>query len=76
MFTTFTPADLVSVLNSVNVPVCVSVFVLGFVIIAIKRAIQRAMDIHRRMEHAENMERLRLSATKEIAATKRRMDDY
>ena len=44
MFTHFTPADLVAILNSVNIPVCFTVLVAGAVIISIKRAFQRAED--------------------------------
>jgi hypothetical protein len=51
MFTHFTPADLVAILNSVNIPVCFTVLVAGAVIISIKRAFQRAEDANRRVKH-------------------------
>jgi hypothetical protein len=74
LFTEFTPADLVSILNAVNVPVCFTVAVGGVVVVAVKRAFQRAGDANRRMKHAEDMERLRLSATKEL--THKPSQDY
>jgi hypothetical protein len=63
---TFTADNLVAVLNAVNVPICFTVLVAGVVIVAVKRAFQRANDAHRRMKHLEDMERLRLSATREL----------
>lgn len=66
MFTNFTPADLVSILNSINVPVCFTVMVAGVTVFGVKRALQRSDDLNRRQAHAEKMERLRLSNTKEI----------
>jgi hypothetical protein len=76
---TFTAADLVAVLNAVNVPVCFTVMVTAVVIIGIRRAFQRGEETSRRLKHAEDMERLRLSNTKEIAhggGDRRAIQDY
>lgn len=76
MFTdTFTAHDLVAILTAINVPVCFTVLVAGVVIIGIRRAFQRSEDARRHQKHTEDMERLRLSNTKEIT-NKQLREDY